>query len=263
MNKIINISSQFFSNKIVQSIIVISISIIIYNLIKHFLLKGNTINSKINKKSQTYLKMLVSIIRYSLIIVTTLIVLQINGIDVSSMLAGVGIVSVIIGLAIQDALKDIIRGFSILSDGYFRVGDIVKYENIEGKVIELGIKTTKIKDIRTLNIISISNRNIEQIQVVSHSNDIIVPIPYETPLEQAEKAIDYIISEIKKHEKVEDSYSKSISEFAPSSLNYMINISCKPEYKPQTIRDVQRIIVKGLQKYDIAIPYQQIDIHTK
>ena len=77
------------------------------------------------------------------------------------MLAGVGIVSVIIGLAIQDALKDIIRGFSILSEEYFSVGDVVTYGDITGKVLVLGLKTTKIKDISTENIISIANRNIE------------------------------------------------------------------------------------------------------
>lgn len=263
MEEIKDIFSQFLSNKIVQSIIIVIVSVSIYSLIKHFLLRGNKLDAKIDKKSKTYLRMLLSIIRYVFIIVTVLIILQINGIDVSSMLAGVGIASVIIGLAVQDALKDIIRGFSILSDNYFRVGDVVKFGEVEGKVVELGLKSTKIKDIRTLNMISISNRNIEQIQVVSHSNDITIPLPYEVPVEKAEEALDYIISEIKKLEKVEDSFYKSITKFDSSSLNYMINVSCKPENKPQTIRDAQRLIVLGLAKYNIEIPYQQIDIHNK
>lgn len=263
MEDIKNHVSHFLESKLVQSFIIILVSVFIYNLIKHFLINGKTVNEKMNKKSKTYVKMLVSILRYTFSIVTVLVLLQINGVDVSSMLAGVGIASVIVGLAVQDALKDVIRGISILSDDYFKVGDVVKYNEIEGKVLELGLKTTKIQDIRNQNIISISNRNIEQIQVVSHSNDIVVPIPYEISVEQAEKAIDYIITEIKGLEKIEDSYYKGICEFGSSSLNYMINISCKPESKPQTIRDVLRVIVLGLDKHGIEIPYDQIDVHTK
>ena len=65
--------------------------------------------------------------------------------NVSSLLAGVGILSVIIGLAVQDALKDIIRGFSILSDEYFNIGDIILYKEITGKVITLRFKGYKNK----------------------------------------------------------------------------------------------------------------------
>ena len=258
-----NIFSNFFDNKITQSIIIVIISIFIYNVVKHFLLNRKSLNHKMNKKSKTYLRMLVSIMRYAFIIVTILLLLQTNGVDVSSMLAGVGIVSVILGLAVQDAIKDIIRGFNILSDDYFKVGDVVKYNDIEDKVITLGLKTTKIQDIRTLNMISISNRNIEQIQVVSHSNDIVVPIPYDIKVENAEKAINDIISEIKKLDKIEDSYYKGICEFASSSLNYMINITCPPDSKPQVIRDCLRLIVVGLDKHGIEIPFEQIDVHTK
>ena len=115
-----NIYDFVFSNKIISSIIVILISFVFYNcidsLIKKKFLKDRFM---ISNRSETYLKLVSSILRYIFIILTLLFVLQINNINVTSMLAGVGIVSVVIGLAIQDALKDIIRGFSILSDGYF------------------------------------------------------------------------------------------------------------------------------------------------
>ena len=62
------------------------------------------------KKRKTYLRMLRSVIVATLCIIIALIVLQLFGINVSSMLAGVGIVSIVVGFALQDALKDIIRG---------------------------------------------------------------------------------------------------------------------------------------------------------
>ena len=92
--------------------------------------------------------MISNFIKYAFFIIVFILILQINGIDVSSMVAGLGVVGIIVGFIVQDAFKDIIRGVGIISDNYFKVGDIVKYDSIEGKVISLGIKTTKIQDIR-------------------------------------------------------------------------------------------------------------------
>ena len=59
-----------------------------------------------NKRRKTYLRMLRSIACAILVVIIVLIVLEFFGINVSSMLAGVGIASIIIGFALQDALKD-------------------------------------------------------------------------------------------------------------------------------------------------------------
>lgn len=197
------------------------------------------------------------------IILTILVLLQINGIDVSSMIAGVGIVSVILGLAVQDALKDIIRGLSILSENYFAVGDVVTYNDITGKVLELGLKTTKIKDISTNNIISIANRNIEQIQMVSDSLFISFPMPYELPIDKAEKVISKIITSIKETPYIEDAEYKGVSDLADSGIKYLLKITCSPEVRLQARRDTLRCILKVLDKNNIKIPYNQIDIHQK
>ena len=57
---------------------------------------------------------------YLLIIINIFAILQINGINVESILAGAGIIGIIFGFAVQDALKDIIRGMTILTDKYFQ-----------------------------------------------------------------------------------------------------------------------------------------------
>ena len=199
MDNMNEVFKNIFENNIVKSLIVIVVSFFIYKFV-HLLVKKATGNDKvknISKKGKTYMRLTTSILRYIFIIITLLVLLQINGIDVSSLLAGLGIASVIIGLAIQDALKDIIRGFSILSDSYFSVGDVVKYNGIEGKVLVIGIKSTKIQDLATSNIISIANRNIEQIEVVSNKIYINIPMPYEVSLEKAEKSIKDILSSVK------------------------------------------------------------------
>lgn len=266
MDKIVDFLKDIPKTNIISSLIIIVVSFFIYRVISRFIVKSEKRaidNNKLNKKSKTYFRLLNSILKYIFIIIALLLLLQINGVNVSSMLAGVGIVSVIVGLAVQDALKDIIRGFSILSDDYFSVGDIVTYNDITGKVLVLGLKTTKIEDISTDDIISIANRNIEQIQIVSKSLYVNFPMPYELPIDKAEAVVAEIIDEIKEFNDVEDAVYKGVSELADSSIKYLIKITCSPEKKSQIRRDTLGCILRTLAKHNIDVPYNQIDVHQK
>ena len=266
MNEVNNIVRNIFNNKLISSIIIIITSFILYNLaikIINSSKKSNKIKFMISSKSETYLKMISNTIRYAFVIFTGLIILQINNIDVSGMLAGLGIVSIVIGLAIQDALKDIIRGFSILSDDYFSVGDVIKYENIEGVVLVIGLKTTKIKSTINQNIISIANRNIEKVEVVSTQLDVEIPLSYELPKTKAENIINEIVNNLKNFEEIKSCEYKGINKLDESSINYLIRIQCNPETKPQTKRNSICEIVDTIEKHNIEIPYKQIDIHNK
>ena len=253
-------------NRLLLVIIIIVISWLIYKIITGVIVKGiEGKNLKVfnNKKGKTYVKLIKSIIRYIFLSLTLLLILQVLGINISSVVAGVGILGVVFGLAIQDFLKDIIRGSTILSDGYFSVGDVVKYKDIEGVVLSLGLKTTKIKDLRTSNIISIANRNIEQIEIVSEYIYVRIPMPYEVSLKKAENAIVDIVSLVKENPEVLECNYKSVAELADSSIQYLLEVKCNPLKKLQTNRDTIRCILVGLDKHQIAVPFNQIDVHQK
>ena len=261
MKNISDFIDKIVQTKYLNSILVIIISYIVYKTIVYLVLKGS--KNLTSNRGKTYLKMIKSIFRYLILLVTIIILLQINGVNVSSMLTGVGILSVIIGFAVQDVLKDMIKGFDIISDKYFQVGDVIKYKEIEGKVLAIGLKTTKVEDVRSFNVISIANRNIEQVEVVSNSIDVFVPVPYEVRLEDAEKAMNDIIAKIKQMEEVDDCTYKGVSELADSSIKYQINTRCNPLLKVQMRRDILRCVLLGLRENNIQVPYNQIDVHTK
>lgn len=263
MEDFLNVINMFFDNKWVKSAIVIAIAILIYSIIKILTERGEKRNKLKKVKGKTYLRLIRNISKYVILIFVALALLQIHGVNVGSMVAGLGILSVVIGLIVQDAFKDIIRGMDILSDNYFSVGDIVKYGDIEGKVKMVGLKTTKIEDIRTLNIVSIANRNIEQIEVVSESLDIAIPMPYEVKVDKAEKVIGDMEKEIIKDDRVHSYLYKGVNNFNDSNIEYLINVKCNPKDKLQLRRDILRLILVILNKNKIEIPYQQIDIHTK
>ena len=189
--------------------------------------------------------------------------LQVYGINVSSVLAGVGIFGVVFGLAIQDWLKDIIRGSSIISDEYFKVGDIIKYNDMEGKVLVIGLKTTKIQELKTGNTVSIANRNIDEAALVSKLVHVKIPVPYDVPVKKAEAAIDDIVQAIQKNERVDQCRYLGVTELADSSIDYLLEIECNPLHKLQIRRDALRAILLGLEQHKIEVPFTQIDIHNK
>ena len=261
-----NIAEHVAHAQLVNSLIVVIISILLYKFVTHFF-NGKEKNSNLrmfkSKKGKTYYKLMKSLIRYVFIIVTVLIILQINGVNVSSMLAGVGIIGVIVGFAVQDALKDIVKGIDIISDSYYHVGDVIKFKDIEGKVLSIGIKTTKIEDIKNQNNISISNRNIDQVEVVSNYIYVDIPMPYEVSVVRAEDVITDIIDLIRADKLIDVCTYNGVNNLDDSSIKYQIKITCNPIQKLQVRRNVLRNILVGLENNGISVPYNQIDVHQK
>lgn len=264
-----DILKSIFENTWVQrgvwSVVVVLFSLLIYHLISRFLTNKEKKNTKIlsQKKNKTFIRMLKSIVGYVLGIVTVLMVLQIYGVDVTSMLAGVGIASIIIGFALQDALKDIFRGFDIVTDGYYEIGDIIKFGDNTGQVTSISLRTTKIQDIATNNIVSIANRNIDKVEVVSNAIYLTIPLPYELPVKKAESALETAIKTAKKNSEITSITLMGLNKLSDSSMDYLIEIICDPAIKNRIRRTVLHTIVTSLEEQKISIPYPQLDVHTK
>ncbi len=259
-----NLFKEEWFIRLFGSVLTILISLIIYKTISFIIFKG-TAGKRVSKskKINTYTRLVRNILRYVIILIDVLIILQIHGINVTSMVAGVGVISIILGFAIQDALKDIIKGFDIISDSYYQVGDVIKYEDIIGKVLSIGLKTTKLEDVNTFNIVSISNRKIEQVEVVSNLINIDVPLSYDLEVKSAINVIDKIVNEIKKHNDVDNCEYRGINDLADSSIKYQIKVYCNPVKKVQVRRDALGIIMTILEKEGIKVPYNQIDVHQR
>jgi len=265
MDIIKNIIENVWVQRGFWSIIVILFSLFIYRVIIRILNKKEKKTSRIisNKKNKTLIRMFKSVIAGALSIITALMVLQIYGIDVTSMLAGVGIVSIVVGFALQDSLKDIIRGFVIISDNYYEIGDVIKFDNNIGPVTSISLLTTKIQDINTMNIVSIANRNIDKVEIDPGYLYIKLPLPYELKIADAKKVMQEIADSIAKDDLVNTCIYQGLSEVADSSLNHQLAITCEPTNRLQVRRNALGIAVATLEAHKISIPYNQLDVHTK
>ncbi|MBN2477881.1 mechanosensitive ion channel [Candidatus Micrarchaeota archaeon] len=98
---------------------------------------------KINLSRDTWksAKWVVDLVIYSIAVIGCLYVLNF---DVSTLLAGVGIMALAIGFAAQQLLANTIAGFIIIVGKPFRIGDKIYFEGGEGWVEEIGLRSTVI-----------------------------------------------------------------------------------------------------------------------
>ena len=258
----------FLGQKEVYGLAIIIFSgLAVYNVGRKFIEKVINYgkNSYEKKKRITIVRLLSNIAKVVVYTIAFFFILDLYGVDTSALFASLGVASALIGLALQDTLKDFISGIDIILNNYFVVGDIVTYNNFTGEVIEMSLKATKIKK-NTGEVMVIANRNINQIVNISQKKaNIIIDIPtaYEEKTKKVEKTIAKIMEEAKKIKGVyNDSAYLGISNLGDSAVNYTISIICSQENQWQIRRDILKIIKDTYEQDKIKIPYQQIEVHN-
>lgn len=107
-------------------------------------------DSYVSREQEVRARTLAGIIRgvlLAVIIVTVaLMVLRELGYDIGPLIAGAGIAGIALGFGAQTLVKDMIGGFFILLEGQFYVGDSVQVGTVSGKVEEIRLRTTLVRD---------------------------------------------------------------------------------------------------------------------
>ncbi|MBR6811174.1 mechanosensitive ion channel family protein [Candidatus Saccharibacteria bacterium] len=259
-----NLWDSLWFRRIIWSVAAVFVAWLIYAIItKIFSRYMKHFGTRKSQKAQTYLRLVKSVLRYVLLVLVFFVILQINGINITSVVAGVGVLGAVFGLALQDSLKDIFRGFDILSDDYYKVGDVIRFGNYEGQVLAIGLKTTKLRDINSLNEVSIANRAIEHVEVLSKMINIDVPMPYELSKKKAEEVLGEMVEKISAIEAVEKCEYRGVNNFGDSAMKYHIKVFSAPVNRVQTRRDALSMIMEVLEERKIAVPYNQLDVHQK
>ena len=254
-------------SKLLKALLIVLCAIILYNVLKVviriFVKTGKSTFEK--KRRKTIVKLIENIFKYIILVVLVLAILEVYGVDTKSLVAGIGIVGVVLGLALQDLLKDLISGLSIMLDNYFVIGDIVEYDGFTGEVTEFGLKSTKIQAF-TGETFSIANRNIDKIKNLSQKSSnlfIKVPTAYEASEEKVAAALKEAVKEIIKNTDADEaSEYLGIEEFSESSINYIVKVHCSQDKRIQVKRQALSIIKKVYDKNKIKIPYNQIEVHN-
>ena len=267
MVKIIN-SIHFIS--LIKSLVYIIVAIIVYEIIRKIVIKSLNRNKKrLNnvhfQRVKTIQNLILSIVKYTIIIITLVTILSVWGFNVSTLVAGLGLGTAIIGLAFQDLAKDIIAGFTIITEGQYEVGDTIEIDNFMGEVTSISLKTTEITNFKGAKYI-VSNRYMDK--VINYSENpqlaiVDISTPYEEKTDKVEKVLKDMIEEI--NDKVPNSEGDlllwGIQSLSESSVVYRISVPAKSMKHFETERYLRKQIKDHLDKAGIPIPYNQIEVH--
>lgn len=263
-----NIFNIILIKEVIYPIVIIFIGVFIYIVLSISI--KSMFKSKINKmdkrRTKTLCSLINNILKYIILIFCFLAILEVYNISTKGIITSLGIVGLIAGLAFQDTLKDLLAGFSIIFENEYAVGDTVTIGDFKGKVISLGLKTTKIQGL-TGEIKIISNSTITE--VINHSLDnsyefIDISVSYDESIEKVEKVLKSICQTlIKSNKNLLDTEFLGIDELASSSIIFKIMIKTKPMKQYEIKREFLKLVKLEFDKQKIEIPYNQVVVHNE
>lgn len=254
------------TKKVLGSAITILVAVILVrifkNIISKVLVKGKT-DFEI-KRRKTIIELIGSVFKYIIYIIAGLIILDFYGVNTRSLIASIGVAGAVLGLALQDTLKDFIGGISLILENYLAVGDTVTYNDFTGEVIELGLRVTKIKK-ASGEVMVIANRNIDTIINLSQKKANLY-LEVDTAYEEKESKVKKVLMSVIDDAIVEklilpDSEYLGVNDLSASSVKYLVKINCDQNKRYSIRREMLKRIKLAYEKNNIKIPYNQIEVH--
>lgn len=145
IGKFFNLADFFVNNyvRILESLAVLFFVWLLNKLINViaaiFIKKGG--------KTEMISELIQSLIKYASIAAALFLILSAWGVQTQTLLAGAGIIALAISFGAQSLIEDIISGLFIIFEKQFSIGDIVQLNDFRGKVVTMGIRTTKFEDV--------------------------------------------------------------------------------------------------------------------
>ena len=254
--------------QIIFPIVYITIGFIVYKLLKRLvnkiMLKTPKMKKQHQQRANTIRIIILNVIKYAIVVVVLLAVLANFGVNVKSIVAGLGITTAIVGLAFQDLAKDLIAGISIITENQFEVGDTIEYDGFMGEVVFLGLKTTRIKDYRGAVKI-VANHKLDSIINYSLNNSLAVidiGISYDEDTNKVSQALDEVKQDLQG--KVPNATGEiqvwGLDKFEDSNMRYRIVVETKPTQNFVAERFLRSEFKKHLEEKNIKVTCQQIEV---
>lgn len=225
----LSVSVNYYLSLTLEIAVSASFIWLIYNLVN--VLSGYL--SELTSKTESQLDdQLVPLIRKTLkvfvVILGVIFVLQNNGINVTSLLAGLGLGGLAFALAARDTLANFFGSITIFMDKPFQVGDLIKTSNAEGVVEEIGFRSTRLRTLYN-SVISVPNSNLAVTEIDNlglrdyRRLKMVLNLTYSTTPQQMEAFVEGIKAIIKANEHIkQDNYEVHFNEYGAHSLDVLV-----------------------------------------
>ena len=174
------------------------------------------------------------LVTFAVFAIALIVVLDNLGVNVTGLVAGLGVGGIAIGLAAQGIFADLFAALSIIFDKPFRKGDSITYDQTQGNIEAIGLKSTRIRSFQGEERI-ISNKNLLDKEIQNNTQRIhrrakfAVGVTYQTPPDVCAR-IPAILKEIvEAHDRI--FVRAGFVNFGASSLDFEVEFdSPGPDY---------------------------------
>lgn len=255
---------------IILPIVYIIIGVVVFEIIKRMFLRATTRKRVLRvaqkQRIQTLSTVILNVIKYIIVILVILAIVSLFGFKIGSILAGLGIGTALLGLALQDLAKDLIAGFSIITEGEYEIGDTVEIDGFMGEVVFIGLRTTRIRNFKGATKI-VANHYMDNIINYSINNSLAVvdvSIAYEIKEDLIDKTFKELCEKLngKLEYATKDIEVWGVNDLADSAVIYRVVVETKPMKHIITERVLRKEIKKAFDKAGVKIPYTQIEVHN-
>ena len=216
-------------------------------------------------KGKAIVEIFCSLIKYAALIALLFFILKTLGVDTTAILAGIGILGLVVGLGAQPLIADILAGLFIVFEHVFDVGDIIVVDGFRGTVKEIGIRTTQIEDTGG-NIMIVNNSNLKSIVNMTNKLSLAIcdiGIEYGESLERVESILKAHLDEVKAAipDIKEGPFYKGVAALADSAVVIRFAANCEEGARYQVERDMNRQFKLLFDQNGINIPFPQVVVN--
>lgn len=221
---------------------------------------------KAGDRAKTVTGLISGVLKYVAVIGAIVWALSILGVNTGAVLAGVGILGLILGFGAQSLIEDIITGVFIIFEGQYNIGDIIILDDFRGTVRDIGVRTTVVEDAGG-NLKVVNNSDIRNFQNRSKNPSVAiceVAVAYETDLLKLRELLEEELP--KMLEAHPDLYLAApkylgVDALADSGVNLKIAVSCTEANVFGARRMLTQDIRMLFMEKGVEIPFPQVVVH--
>ncbi len=236
---------------------------------------GNQLERRVRQKHQDINQGLLRLLKQTLQILALVFCLLLGaqnmGMDVASLIAGLGIGGLAFALAAKDTLANLLGSVMLMLDRPFRIGDYIVAAGVEGTVEEIGFRCTRVRTLAN-SVTSVPNSelvlaNIDNLGMREHRRvREVYGLTYGTPIDRLESFCAGVRAILQGRTEVkQDAISVAFNALGASSLDVLVNYHLKVDGWDQELAVRQAVLCEVLrlaERLDVSFAFPTQTLHV-
>lgn len=252
--------STLVLSQLLPAVIITAVGILVVHLVLN-LVNRLLAKSKLEKAAYSLIR---SVVRVVLYVLLALIVASSLGIDVTGVVALASVLTLAVSLSVQNALTNVIGGFTLLYTKPFSSGDFVEIAGQSGTVQEIGLTYTKLST-GDNKLVSIPNSAVVAAEIVNYSAngsrrvDIEVSASYDAP-------VDKVLSALREAAQVPTALAEpaafaGVKGYGSSTIDYVLQVWTSADDYWTTLFTVNEKIKSVFDAQGVEMSYPHLNVH--